>query len=287
MTHRLRREIVATSVTNSIVNRTGMSFVNRLAEETAMPAADVARAYAVVREAFSLRDVWIAIEALDNQVPTSCQTAMMLESILLVERVTPWFLYNTKAPLDIEQTIRAFKPAIAALSEALMSLVSKGRKASIERAAQRFVKEGVPKETALLVARLRTLGSVCDVVWTASQMELDVIDVGTVFFDVGEELGNDWLRDNAGRLTMEDRWDRMAAQALFEDSFNQQRALTKRVLEAQNGVKADKAVGAWMADNQDLVKRSLGILNDLKGAGPIDLAMLNVASRSLRMLTGG
>ena len=286
MSHRLRREIVATSVTNSMINRTGMSFVNRVSEESGMPPADVARAYAVVREAFSLRDIWVAIEALDNKVPSQCQTAMMLEAIVLIERVTPWFLHNTKARLDIEQTIGAFKPAIAALSEKLMSLVSKGRKASIERAARRFTKDGVPKETALTVARLRTLGSVCDVVWTATQMNLDVIDVGTVFFDVGEELGSDWLRDNVGRLAIEDRWDRLASQALIEDSFNQQRALTARVLEAGNGVKADKAVDAWVSDNREMVDRSLGVLGDLKGAGPIDLAMLNVASRSFKMLTG-
>ena len=287
MGHRLRREIVATSVTNSIVNRTGMSFISRMSEETGMPAADVARAYAVVREAFNLRDVWILIEALDNKVPAATQTAMMMESIVLIERVTPWFLHNTKAPLDIERTITAFKPAIAALADKLMSLVSKSRKASIERAAQRFVKDGVPKETALAVANLRTLGSVCDVVWTAKQMDLDVIDVGTVFFDVGEELGADWLRDNVVRLTIEDRWDRLAMQALIEDSFSQQRALTARVLDSANGAKADKAVDAWIADHQDLVDRSLAMLNDLKGAGQIDLAMLNVASRSLRMLTGG
>jgi len=287
MTHRLRREIVATSVTNSMVNRTGMSFVNRLSEEAGVPAADVARAYAVVREAYGLREVWLAIEALDNVVPAETQTAMLLETIVLVERATPWFLQNTKAPLDIEQTITAYKPAVAALSDKVMTLVSKERKGSIDRAVQRFVKDGVPKETAHMVAVLRTLSAVGDVVLTAQQMDMDVIDVGTVFFDVGHELGTEWLRDNAGRLTIADRWDRLAAQALIEDSFNQQRALTARVLEAQNGVKADKAVGAWMTDNQELVGRSLTMLNDLKGAGPIDLAMLNVASRTLRLLTGG
>ena len=286
MGHRLRREIVATSVTNSIINRSGMSFVTRMTEETGMSSADVARAYAVVREAFSLRDVWVAIEALDNKVAAQTQSDLMMESIVLIDRVTPWFLNNITVPMDIDNTITAFKPGIAALSNKLMTLVSRSRKASIERAAQRFVKAGVPKETAMAVARLRTLSSVCDVVWTASQMDLDVIDVGTVFFDVGEELGTDWLRDHVAQLTIEDRWDRLASQALIEDSFNQQRALTARVLNAQNGVKADKAVGSWMSDNQDMVKRSLNMISDLKGAGPIDLAMLNVASRSLRKLTG-
>ncbi len=287
LAHRLRREIIATSVTNSIVNRVGMSFVDRLADETGLTPTDVARAYAVVREAFSLRDIWTAIEALDNKVPTATQTDMLMETGLLIDRVTSWFLRNTKSPLAIEDTIRAFKPAIAALSDKLMVLVGKARKGSIDRAAQRFVKQGVPKNLALTVARLRTLGAGCDIVETARVLNLDVIDVGTVFFDVGEQFGTHWLRDNVTRLTIEDRWDRLASQALVEDSFLQQRALTARILQSANGVKANKAVDAWIADNQPLVTRSSSVINDLKMAGTIDLAMLTVASRSLKVLTGG
>ena len=226
LAHRLRREIIATSVTNSIVNRVGMSFVDRLADETGLAPTDVARAYAVVREAFNLREIWTAIEALDNKVPTETQTDMLMETGLLIDRVTSWFLRNVKPPLAIEETIHAFKPAIAALSDKLMVLVGKARKGSIDRAAQRFVKQGVPKDLALTVARLRTLGAACDIVETARVLNLDVIDVGTVFFDVGEQFGTHWLRDNVTRLTIEDRWDRLASQALVEDSFVQQRALT-------------------------------------------------------------
>ena len=41
--HRLRRELIATYVTNSLVNRAGITFAFRLAEETAAPAADIAK----------------------------------------------------------------------------------------------------------------------------------------------------------------------------------------------------------------------------------------------------
>ena len=45
--HRLRREIVATYVTNSLVNRVGATFVHNLEESTAASAADIARAYTI------------------------------------------------------------------------------------------------------------------------------------------------------------------------------------------------------------------------------------------------
>jgi len=78
--HRLRREIISTALVNEVVNRGGTSFVYRAMEESGASAADVMRAYVVVREAFGLADIWRAAEELDNQVPTSAQTLVFLES---------------------------------------------------------------------------------------------------------------------------------------------------------------------------------------------------------------
>ncbi len=282
--HRLRREIVATFTTNSIVNRAGITFVRRLAEESGFAMADVARAYTVARDAFALRDIWHAIEALDNKVPAAQQTAMIGETIVLIERATLWFLHHRAQPMAIGTTVAAFAPAVAELVEKLPSLVSRARRGAMERAANRFVKEGVPEATATAIARLRTLAAVCDVVDTAQQMDKGVIEVGTVFFDVGEELGSEWLRDMIARLKVEDRWDRMAQQALFEESFAQQRALTARIM-AHDDTSPDKAVARWIEAHRPLVDRARAVMADMQGAGPVDLAMASVASRALKVLT--
>ena len=47
--HRLRRRLIATYVTNSLVNRASMTFAFRLEEETGASAGDIARAYTVAR----------------------------------------------------------------------------------------------------------------------------------------------------------------------------------------------------------------------------------------------
>ncbi|MBN33555.1 MAG: NAD-glutamate dehydrogenase [Rhodospirillaceae bacterium] len=286
MNHRLRREIVATFTTNSIVNRAGITFIRRMAEQTGHGFAAIARAYAVARDAFGLRDTWLAIEALDNKVPASVQTAMLEETMLLIERVTAWMLRNRSQPMAMGETVAAYRPAVVALQEKLPELVSTRRRQSMQRAAKRYEKDGVPAETAALIASLRTMSAVCDVIDTAEAMEVDVIDVATIFFDVGEELGNEWLRDMLGRLAVEDRWDRLAQQALIEESFQQQTLLTTAVLEAQSGKSADKAVGHWIGDNRTRVDRASAVLNELKSAGPVDLAMVSVASRALRSLAG-
>ena len=83
--HRLRREIISNVVTNSLVNRAGPTFVAMLKENTGMPAAAIARAYAVTRGVFDLRDIWGRIEALDTKVPAALQTEMLIETTKLAE----------------------------------------------------------------------------------------------------------------------------------------------------------------------------------------------------------
>ena len=76
--HRLRREIVATRVTNDLVDRAGTTFVFRLREDTGAAAADIARAYAVARDVFDVRSLWADVEALDGQVAADVQYEMLL-----------------------------------------------------------------------------------------------------------------------------------------------------------------------------------------------------------------
>ena len=104
--HPLRREIIATHVTNSMVNRVGSTFVYRMQDE-AQPA-DVVRAYLIVREVFGFVDLWREIEALDYKVPDRVQTAMIIDGGRLIVRATLWFLRNRAHLGDIARAIEHF-----------------------------------------------------------------------------------------------------------------------------------------------------------------------------------
>ena len=69
--HPLHREIITTWVVNDLVNRGGSTFVFRAQEETAADAAQIARAYTVIREVFGLEEIWASLEVLDIQVSTN------------------------------------------------------------------------------------------------------------------------------------------------------------------------------------------------------------------------
>src|SRR5207237_2930409 len=69
--HPLRREIIATRVTNLLVDRAGTSFIHRLAEETGASVPELARAHAAACERFGLEELGVAGEALATDVPAA------------------------------------------------------------------------------------------------------------------------------------------------------------------------------------------------------------------------
>jgi len=285
--HRLRREIISTVVTNSLINRTGPTFLNDMAERTGYAAADIARAYTVTRDTFGLREIWAAIEALDNKVPAEAQVAMLAETNRLVERGTFWFLRNEAHPLVVADAVAVYAEGIAALAEALDGAISENRRAAIAGQAAPWIDAGVPADLANRVARLRTLAAGGDIVRTARREKRPVADVAQVYFGVGGRLGFEWVRESAGRLAPESHWQRLAIQALFDDSYGQQRAISAAVLRGDGKSTPAAAVDKWVAEHRTGVGRVEQVLADLKNGGQVDLAMLTVASRHLALLVDG
>src|ERR1700681_2697816 len=78
--HPLKREIIATHVTNSMINRVGSTFVHRLLETTGGKPHEVVRAYLLNREIFGFVTLWQQIEALNSKVAHGVQSALPLHT---------------------------------------------------------------------------------------------------------------------------------------------------------------------------------------------------------------
>ena len=166
--HPLRREIVTTWVSNDLVNRGGMTFVFRLQEETGASHVEAVRAYTVVREVFRLGDFWDAIEALDNQLPTSVQSMLYLEARRLLDRSTRWLVQQRRASIDIAAEVEHFRAAMDELVPQVPKLlVGTERERLLLRSAE-FSGLGVPDDLAERAAALLDTFSLLDVVEIAA-----------------------------------------------------------------------------------------------------------------------
>ena len=283
--HRLRREISATYVTNSMINRAGPTFVHEVVDKTGAAPAEVAKAYLISRRIFDLSRLWREIEALDNAAGAAIQTRLNLDILRLIERSTIWLLRNGPRPLEINRTIERFAGGIRSLADTLDGLVSGETRAEIERRAQDAAEAGVPDSLAREVASLGPLYSGCDIVRIATQRRRGVEHVARVYFAIGRKLEFDWLRRSAAILPAETEWQGAAAAAVIDDLYVQQSELTDRVLD-DTGRARDAAAAAerWWTANRQSVARAESLVADLRAAGSADLAMLTVANREIRGL---
>jgi len=282
--HRLRREIVATSATNSIINRVGGSFVARMMERTGASPADLARAYLIVRDSFALRDVWSRIEDLDGKISADVQTAMYIETNRLIERGISWILSHSSRPLDVGRLRAELEPGIAALRTLFSQVVTTEIAAPLDNQTEAYVKSGVPEDLARQVASLVVQASANDISRIAGRTGQTIDLVAHLYFMVSGRFGLNVLRSSAESLAAASRWHRQANDALIEDLYNRQAALTESIAIAAGERTAEDALSAWMETKRRTVEQTDQLLVELKVAEKLDLAMLTVASHQLRAL---
>ncbi|HET7844154.1 MAG TPA: NAD-glutamate dehydrogenase domain-containing protein, partial [Xanthomonadales bacterium] len=90
--HRLKREIIATVVTNSMVNRMGATFTLRMQEDSGRAPSEVAKAFTITRETLDIRELWSQIDALDGKVAESVQVDALQVIWNLQRQFTRWLL---------------------------------------------------------------------------------------------------------------------------------------------------------------------------------------------------
>ncbi len=283
--HPLRREIIATFVTNSMVNRVGSTFLHQLREETGLNAAAIARAYTATRDSFGLRPVWRAIEALEGKVSPTTQIEMFLDIGSLVEKVTQWLLRNVSQPMNVEMVVKEFSSDIANLTKSLEKMMSPVLKTAYQRKIDHYEESKIPPELARKVAQLEALVSAPAIIHVAGQSKASISAIGEIYYTVGMQLSLGWLRHMAENIKTDSYWHKLSIKTLVNELFDQQMAITSRIISSgKKTLKPSQIWNHWVDKNHDKVTRCKHAIDDLKSQKSVDLSMLVIASRHVGTL---
>jgi glutamate dehydrogenase len=282
--HRLRREIVTTVLVNEAVNRGGISFIFRVVEETAASAADVIRAYVVVREVFGLRALWDAVEALDNRVPPELQTTVLLDSRRLLDRAVRWLVTNRRSPIDVPAEIARLRDGVSRLLPGLEDLFYGSERESLAAYVESLTGRGLPRDLAEQSTRLMYSFGLLDVVETANTTGRDVAEVAGVYFVLSDRFRVDSLLSKISLLPREDRWQTLARMALRYDLYAALAALTAEVLgSTAQTLPPHERVHEWEQSNASSITRAYRAMGEFDESRA-DLAALSVLLRQIRTL---
>lgn len=282
--HRLRRDIVTTVLVNEAINRGGISFVFRVVEETAASAADVLRAYVVVREVFGLRELWDAVEALDNQVSPELQTSVYLDTRRLLDRAVRWLVTNRRSPLDVPAEIARLRDGVARLLPDLERLFYGTEREAIAAHIDSLTSKGLPRELAERATRLMYSFGLLDVVETARSTNREVSEVASVYFVLSDRFRVDSLLSKISLLPREDRWQTLARMALRYDLYAALAALTAEVLgSTPDSLPPVDRVQEWEQANATSIHRAHRAMGEFDESRA-DLSALSVLLRQIRTL---
>jgi glutamate dehydrogenase len=296
--HRLRREIITTSVINDMVDTGGSTFLFRLGEETGLPVPDITRAWLVAREVFGMRAFWQQVEALAGTVDVDARISVVLEARKLMERATRWLLMNRRPPFGIAETVSFLGSGVGTVRSAIPKLLSGRDLAGFEERRASFTSQGVPAGLADEVAAMVPSYSAFDIVTSAAATKHGVEETAAVYFLLADRLQLGRLRDLIVALPRDDRWSSAARSALRDDLYSAHAALTRDVLAvgasgagltgawvvaSATGSAADR-VAAWEAQNAPAVSRAAATLAEIWESNRFTFTTLSVAVRVIRAL---
>jgi glutamate dehydrogenase len=283
--HPLRREIIATQITNDMVNRMGSTFWTRMQNATGHSPAAIARAYTAAREIFGMRATWQAIEALDNDISCTLQSEMLIETRRLLDRATLWLLRHAHMPLDIAATIERYASHYRPIVERLPRLLKNSERSAFKQRERQLIKAGTPKELAAHLAGLDSLVTVLDLTEVALRTRTEIMGATEIYFTLSSSLELYWLKKQIHALPRRDLWQRKARNGLLEELHGALRTLTQELLEATTHIKGvERRLDAWLLQNKAGTDHWHNLVADIRASGKTELAVLSVAMREIRAL---
>ncbi|MBT4879062.1 MAG: NAD-glutamate dehydrogenase, partial [Alphaproteobacteria bacterium] len=289
--HNLRREIVATYITNSLVNRLGITFFNRLSEDTGLKMCDIARAYTITRDVFKLRDLWFDIQNLIPKIDSKVQIEMYREIATFIESTTAWLIRGIEQPIkDIAKLVKEFSPKVEEVYDTLdKSLDKYAQKIRMER-FKYYVSKKVPENIAKKIASMDMMSSACQIVQVArNNNEVSIEYVAELYYSIGTKLHLRYLRLSAHNLKIDSYWDKLSLKSYMDNIYDQQMRITDEIVKYSINTKGKFTVAEiitkWLESNDKQITRFNELIYDLQTHDYPDFSMLNVAGNRIKEVT--
>ncbi|MBI4274172.1 MAG: NAD-glutamate dehydrogenase, partial [Rhizobiales bacterium] len=208
--HRLRREIIATQLSNSMINRGGPSLVVRIADQTGAAPDAIAAAFAAARDSYDMPALNDAINTLDAKVPGKLQLGFYAAvQDLLLDRLI-WFLRNVDLTQGLAPIVEHYKKGIEMLGATLDGALSEAARAAMLDYRAELEKAGVPEAIARRFAGLAALRAGPDIVLVADRTKIPIADVAATYFAVSDYFKIDRIETTAREIVLSDYFDRLA-----------------------------------------------------------------------------
>jgi glutamate dehydrogenase len=284
--HPLKREIIATKLSNIIVNEMGFSFVYRMQNETGAPISAIVRAYIITRSILNMDAIWKEIDALGTSVDADKLAEIMMLYVRLLRRLSRGFLRSQRMRMDMTKTVKLYAPGMQELKNAMPKVFGEAHRKRYDEHLDEYKAMGIPDNLAHELTITRGLFASMDILDVAQQLSIKINKVAEIYFNIDQFLDLAWIRTQVIVHTTENHWEALSREALRDDLDWQQRLLTAGIIAIEPKSKdLMKCLETWSHRHKGLIERWRQVLANLRATPVLNYTMFFVAIRELLDLT--
>jgi glutamate dehydrogenase len=282
--HRLRREMIATSLSNRIVNRLGMVHPFELAEEEGVGLAEVAAAFVVAERLFGLEPLWRDIE--NAAIPEGARLALFDRLAAAVGNLMSDVLRTAAGKVAAGAMIDALQKDVTTLIAGRDELLTDEPRARSKALQASFVADGSPEALAGRVAALFDFDGAVGLARASLDTGIEPRLLTHAFTDIGTQLGLDWAQGTAAYMTPTDVWERLLVSGLARDIQQMRIEFLRRLMRSKAGKDDPRgAVAVWVERNRQGVAQFRAMIARAQARPPVGAAMLaQIASQARNLL---
>ena len=283
--HRLHGEIVASQLTNDLVDLMGAGFVHRMMRDTGRSAEEVATAWLVASRLSGHGKLMDRLREREGTIAAKVIYRWFLGLSRVLERTTRWVLANVEpeaVPTIVEQNLAA----LTDLRGVFGDIVTGEDRDTFESLVAEIQHVGAGEDFGRTLVTLRFLDQLMDILRVSTETDTVPEDAARAFYKVSELLQVPWLRRAIYDSARDDRWEQRAAQALADDLTRAHHRLASRAAgAASNGKEVEDAVQELVERRRRDMDRYGELLDELRGEGTVTLSGLAVAVREIAVLS--
>jgi glutamate dehydrogenase len=276
--HPLRREIIATMITNRIVDQAGCAFLNTLVQQSGATIIEGVAAYLVFDEVLNGDAIREQVAAADNKISSERQYEL-LEGLERALAGLSRQVFEQALPMQLDKAcVKDYRQRLNVFRTHLSELLPADEWQVCKLTAKDIAKEGFPEDMALEMASFRYLAGFIPAVYIVEATGADLLEVTTAVGEMRLRLKISQIMESLNEYTPHDQWDRAALVSLRGAFIKQAVKLTRSV------VAEGKGTNTFLSSKRQRLDYYLTLVETLRVAPPTTTSLYVVILRALEAI---
>ncbi len=274
--HHLKKEIIATVLTNMIVNCAGLTFFFHVQQITGRSIEDIAKAYIIINDGLKGEKFREKIQASKSSLQVQYKALVEFEALIQALVIDSLQLPNVALNFSVSET----------LSMAAKEIQPK----NTAQAEASWLEQGLEKNLASEMALLKPKSIIPDLIYLITKEKLDGKEAYIITKTLDEIFGFEWIKDRLVEIPASSHWEYSLKDGLSQSIRHQKISLIQTLIKSHSkdklsGLKKENVLETLTQKYPEATKQYFKTLEQIKSGSVINLTSLTVTINRLNAVS--